>query len=250
MAAKVFRSSPKDSAKPGYYACGMNRGPNIAAVAALVGDPSRAIMLDVLLDGRARTAGELAREANVTPATASGHLAKLVDGDLLAVAHQGRHRYFRLASAEVAHLLESLAVFAGERRVPKTPRFPKDDAMRTGRTCYDHLAGRLGVALADGLVAGGFLDRLDDGFAITAEGGAKFERLGVDMATLQRRSRPLVRSCVDWSERRFHLAGSLGVGLLDLMMDREWLRRAEGRTVTVTPTGQRGFREAFGIPLG
>ncbi|NQW09061.1 MAG: helix-turn-helix transcriptional regulator [Alphaproteobacteria bacterium] len=228
----------------------MNRGPNIAAVAALVGDPSRAIMLDVLLDGRVRTAGELAREANVTPATASGHLAKLVDGDLLAVAHQGRHRYFRLASAEAAHLLESLAVFAGERRVPKTPRFPKDDAMRTGRTCYDHLAGRLGVALADGLVASGYLDRLDDGFAITTDGGARFARAGLDMAVLQARSRPLIRGCVDWSERRFHLAGSLGAGLLDLMTTRHWLRRADGRTVVVTPSGHRGLAEAFGVTLG
>lgn len=250
MAAQVFRSSPKDAVQCIGYVDGMNRGPNIAAVAALVGDPSRAIMLDVLLDGRARTAGELAREANVAPATASGHLAKLVDGDLLAVAHQGRHRYFRLASAEAARLLESLAVFAGERRVPKTPRFPKDEAMRTGRTCYDHLAGRLGVALADGLVAGGFLDRLDDGFAITGEGGSKFERLGLDMATLRRSSRPLLRSCVDWSERRFHLAGGLGAGLLRLMMDRKWLHHTEGRTVVMTPTGLRGLREAFGVTLG
>lgn len=228
----------------------MNRGPNIAAVAALVGDPSRAIMLDVLLDGRARTAGELAREANVSPATASGHLAKLLDGALLAVAHQGRHRYFRLASAEAAHLLESLAVFAGERRIPKTPRFPKGEAMRTGRTCYDHLAGRLGVALADGLVASGYLDRLDDGFAITTAGGEKFERAGLDMTALRDRPRPLIRSCVDWSERRFHLAGSLGAGLLDVMMTRNWLRRTDGRTVTMTPNGHRGLKQAFGVTLG
>lgn len=203
-------------------------------------------MLQTLMDGRARTAGELACEAGVTPATASGHLAKLVDGRLLAVAHQGRHRYFRIASAEAAEALERLAAFAADRPEPRTPRFPCGEAMRRGRTCYDHLAGRLGIALADGLVAKGYLDLLDDSFRVTGAGEQAFVDFGIDVPALRAAKRPLVRACLDWSERRPHVAGALGAALCRRINDLGWVGRTGDRAVILNPQGRRGLREVFG----
>jgi len=227
----------------------------LAEVAALLADAGRAGMVVALWDGSARPAGELARIAGVTPATASGHLARLVAGGVLRVEPRGRHRYFRLAGPDVAAALEALA-----RVLPPHPGRDAFDAelppLRRARLCYDHLAGRLGVALADALVAGGYAELGSDAGMVTPSGMALFGRLGLDVEALlarrgQRATRVLCRPCLDWSERRAHLAGAVGAALCAHSFAKGWIRRIEGtRAVAVTPKGQRTFREEFGIRLG
>jgi DNA-binding transcriptional ArsR family regulator len=224
-----------------------------AEVAALAGDPARAGMLHALMDGRALTASELARVAGITPQTATGHLTRMTAVGLLRVEKQGRHRYHRLASAAVAQMMESIMQVAssleGDR--PKLVVGPRDKALQAARTCYDHLAGRLGVALADALVAAGRAELAADAGVIT-EGGIEFlARLGIDTEALlsrqvKRRARVLCRPCLDWSERRPHLAGALGAALCAHSFARGWIRRVDGsRAVTITPDGYRVFREQF-----
>jgi DNA-binding transcriptional ArsR family regulator len=225
-----------------------------AEVAALAGDPARAGMLHALMDGRALTASELARVAGITPQTASGHLARMAAAGLVRVAQQGRHRYHRLASPAVARMMESIMqVASGSDSTWQAPvTGPRDAALRAARTCYDHLAGRLGVALADGLAAGGYLELADDAGLVTGTGVALFGRIGIDLDALAAsrgtRARILCRPCLDWSERRPHLAGAVGAALCARSFDEGWIRRIPGtRAVTVTPKGQRVFREIFGV---
>lgn len=227
-----------------------------AEVAALVGDPARAGMLHALMDGRALTASELAGVAGIAPQTASGHLARMTAAGLVKVASQGRHRYYRLAAPAVARMIESIMQVASDmpplRPAPRTG--PRDAALRAARTCYDHLAGRLGVALADGLVAGGHVELADDAGLVTEAGMALFGRLGIDVGALAasraKRARLLCRPCLDWSERRPHLAGTVGAALCTRSFEEGWIRRIEGtRAVAVTPKGQRVFREALGVRL-
>jgi DNA-binding transcriptional ArsR family regulator len=223
---------------------------NIAEIAALVGDPSRANMLAAMFDGRALTAGELAQTAEVSAATASGHLGKLVQGRLVTVAVQGRHRYFRLASAEVARMLEQIAVVAGD--VPTAPRAtPRVPAhLREARTCYDHMAGRLGVAIADGLTARGAIVLGADAGEVTAAGGALFDRIGLRLAAPPGSRRLLCRPCLDWSERRPHLAGLVGTAILERSLELGWVRQGpERRALTLTPVGRRRFAEDLGATL-
>ena len=223
---------------------------DIARVGALMGDPSRAAMLMALMSGEALTVGELAFRAGVALPTASGHLAQLADGGLLAVAKQGRHRYYRLAGPEVAHAVETLSdlaiqVFPSRRRV-----MPEDAPLRRARTCYDHLAGRLGVALADGLVEHRVLRRADDGLALVRRGSGEelLHSWGIDVASLETSRRPMVRTCIDWTERRPHLAGALGAAIVDCFLDAGWIRRRrDDRAVSVTPLGQRRLREELGV---
>jgi DNA-binding transcriptional ArsR family regulator len=223
---------------------------DIARVGALMGDPSRAAMLMALMSGEALTAGELAFRAGVALPTASGHLAQLADGGLLAVAKQGRHRYYRLAGPAVAHAVETLSdlaiqVFPSRRRV-----MPEDAPLRRARTCYDHLAGRLGVALADGLVEHRVLRRADDGLALVRRGSgeALLYSWGIDVASLETSRRPMVRTCIDWTERRPHLAGALGAAIVDRFLDAGWIRRRrDDRAVSVTPLGQRRLKEELGV---
>ena len=227
----------------------MSEGPNIAQVGALVGDPARAAMLTALLGGRALTAGELARHAGVTPQTASGHLARLEDGGLLARETQGRHRYFRLASPEAAALVESLGVFVA-RAEADVRTGPRDPALRRARVCYDHLAGEVAVGLLDALVAGGAIDRRDDSLVLTRTGRARLEAFGIDLDAADRERRPLCRACLDWSVRRHHLAGALGAAMLSRLVVLGWLRRTEGSRVLVpSPAGLAGLRGSFGLPL-
>jgi DNA-binding transcriptional ArsR family regulator len=217
-------------------------GMNLAEVASLVGDPGRANMLASLMDGRALTAGELAFAAGVTPATASGHLAKLTRGRLLAAVAQGRHRYFRLASPEVARMLESIMLVGAEQPQPRraTPRV--DPRLREARTCYDHLAGRLGVALADVLVTEGSILLGREAGEVTPSGLARFEALGVRLDGPKATRRLLCRPCLDWSERRPHLAGRLGAAMLQRFLALGWLvRPRDGRAVQITEDGRQGF---------
>lgn len=226
-----------------------------AEIAALAGDPARAGMLHALMDGRALTATELARVAGIAPQTASGHLARMTAGGLLSVEKQGRHRYHRLASPAVARMMESVMRVASDLEPTRRPLRvgPRDAALRAARTCYDHLAGRLGVALADALVAGGYAELTNEAGLITEEGIALLGRIGIDVDALaarrsNRAPRILCRPCLDWSERRPHLAGSLGAALCSHGFKQGWIRRLDGtRAVAVTPKGERAFREQFGV---
>lgn len=222
----------------------MNDGPLIASIAALIGDPGRANMMTALMDGRALTASELGGAAGVTLQTASGHLARLVDSGLLAVRKQGRHRYFRLSGPDVAEALEALMGLAQRTGAVRLRTGPRDAALREARICYDHLAGERGVALLDALRGKGLVNGEED-LSLTESGRAFFERLGVDLDRLEGARRPICRPCLDWSERRAHLGGALGAALLDLMADRKWLRREEGRVIRFSPAGTREFQRAF-----
>lgn len=222
----------------------------IAEMAAAMGEPARAAMLAALMDGRAMTATELARVAGIAPPTASGHLARLVAARLVAAERHGRHRYHRLAGAEAARLIESMMQMAGAAPAPHAvPRFgPRDAALRQARTCYDHLAGRLGVGLADALVAGGWVAMEGEAAWMTEAGQARFGALGIPLPQAARHGRPGCRPCLDWSERRPHLAGRLGAALCSHAFGQGWVHRVEGtRAVTVTPKGRLALREAFGL---
>ncbi|MEV0226857.1 winged helix-turn-helix domain-containing protein [Streptomyces sp. NPDC050704] len=223
----------------------------LARLASLLADETRAGFLLVLLDGRAWTAGELARYAGVAASTASEHLGKLVAGGLLTEERQGRHRYVRLADARVAQLVEDLtaqvAPAAAER--PRTLRESSaGSAMARGRTCYDHLAGRLGITVTDALTGLGLL-RQDTGFALTDEGVRWFGDLGVPLVRTGRR--PLARACLDWTERRPHLAGVAGAALCRYALDEGWcVRIGSERAVKVTDKGERVLSELLGIEAG
>jgi len=211
-------------------------------------------MLHALMDGRALTATELARVAGVTPQTASGHLARMASAGLVVPEKQGRHRYYRLASPAVAQMLESIMrVAAGlEALRPAPATGPRDSAMRAARTCYDHLAGHLGVALAEALVARGHVELTQDAGLVTDTGITLFAQIGIDVAphvvARGKATRVLCRPCLDWSERRPHLAGAIGAALCARSFDQGWIRRLQGtRAVVVTPEGWRIFRDAIGL---
>ncbi len=218
----------------------------LAEVAALLGEPGRAGMVTALWDGSARPAGELARIAGVTPATASSHLSRLVAGGLLRVEPRGRHRYYRLASAQVALAVEALALVL-------TPHVASDEAaapvpaLRRARLCYDHLAGGLGVAVSDALVERRLLTMRGGAYALPPAGRQWFERFGIEITSLEHGRRPMLRSCIDWTERREHLGGSLGAALAAHLIERDWIRRVRGeRSLLVTAAGRRGLQRALG----
>jgi len=226
-------------------------------IAALAGDPSRAVMLHALMDGRALTASEMARAAGITPQTVSDHLARMVAAGLLSVVKQGRHRYHRLASPLVAQMMESImqVASASEPTRPQLTVGPRDKSLRAGRTCYDHLAGRLGVALAASLVADGYVELTDDAGLVTNDGVAFLGGIGIDMDALlarggKRSKRVLCRPCLDWSERRPHLSGAVGAALCAHSLKNDWIRRIDDtRAVMVTPKGRRVFRDKLGMHL-
>lgn len=216
----------------------MRDGPHIARIAALIGDATRAEMLSTLMGGQALTATELATACEVTKQTASAHLARLLDAQLVEVWPQGRHRYYRLADEDVAQLLEQLmgvAMRAGATRVRTGPREP---ALREARVCYDHLAGERGVALLDSLLARRLLRSSGDELQLTTKGAAFFRERGIDTDALDTGRRPLCRGCLDWSARRQHLAGALGAAMLQRIYTLRWARRAkDSRAVVFTPAG-------------
>ncbi|CAM5566102.1 ArsR/SmtB family transcription factor [Streptomyces narbonensis] len=221
---------------------------DLAALAALFADESRATFLLALLDGRAWTAGELARHAGLAPSTASEHLGKLVAGGVLTEERQGRHRYVRLADPGIAHLVEDLAARSEPAHAapPRTLRAASAGrAMARGRTCYDHLAGRLGITITEAMTARGLL-RQDTGFALTDRGVAWFEELGAPLVRAGRR--PVARGCLDWTERRPHLAGIAGAALCRHALDSGWcVRIGTERAVKVTAEGEAALHGTLGI---
>jgi DNA-binding transcriptional ArsR family regulator len=223
--------------------------PRLARIAALVADPSRARMLAFLLSGEYASAGELARTASVGPATASAHLVKLVDAGLLVCEPRGRHRYFRIADADVAHALEALAMVAERSSHDRAWSAPARLRLREARCCYGHLAGRRGVALLERLLALGWLEDAPDGYALTDAGVAGLARLGFDAAALRAgASRRIAYPCLDWSERRDHLAGKLASGLLAHFIERGWLRRlGTERALELTPPGQQALASLMAV---
>ena len=235
----------------------MTSNADFAEIAALAGDPARAGMLHALMDGRALTASELARVAGVAPQTASGHLNRMTTAGLLKVEKQGRHRYHRLASPGVARMMESIMQVASDMTPPRTRLTvgPREVALRRARTCYDHLAGRLGVALTDALVAASYAELTNEAGLVTETGIDFLVRMGVDRDALlaprtKRSRRVLCRPCLDWSERRWHLAGAVGAAICAHSFASGWIRRMDAtRAVLITPKGLQVFREHFGANI-
>jgi DNA-binding transcriptional ArsR family regulator len=219
----------------------------VAEIGSLLGDPARVNMMIALIDGRSRTARELADAAGITPQTASSHLGKLHAAGMIQVDRQGRHHYHRIASSEVARLIEQMHIAGSalaERRSAK--HGPRDPAMRKLRSCYDHLAGEIAVELCDRLVRTG--DHIPGDATVTRDGSALLAAIGVQVDQLDRGRRHFCRTCLDWSERRPHLSGTVGAVLLQQLKDLGWVRqRPAGRTLDLTRAGERGLEQAFGI---
>ncbi|MEM9631048.1 MAG: winged helix-turn-helix domain-containing protein [Pseudomonadota bacterium] len=226
----------------------MKDGPDIARIGALIGDPARANILGALMSGKALTATELAVEAGITGQTASSHLKKLMEGGLLTQAKQGRHRYFALAGPEVGATLEAIMGLAARKGHLRTRTGPKDPAMRAARVCYDHLAGDMAVRIFNSLQSRDFLQTSSDkgGLDLTVAGKNFVTDFGIDLDHLASGRRPLCRACLDWSERRNHLAGSLGAAFLTRFQEEGWLRREkDSRVVHISARGNTELRKLF-----
>jgi DNA-binding transcriptional ArsR family regulator len=229
----------------------MKEGPNIAHIAALIGDPARANMLTALMSGKALTASELAGEAGVTLQTASSHLSKLDQGGLVRPRRQGRHKYFSLASDEVARVLEGLMGLAAGAGQLRSRSGPKEPALRKARICYNHLAGDMGVQLFDSLVRRGFLRTQREALDLSRDGRAFVTDFGIDVERLESGRMPVCRECLDWSERRSHLAGSLGRAFLGLFEEMGWVTLEKAaRIVRFSPAGETAFASSFPPPSG
>jgi DNA-binding transcriptional ArsR family regulator len=224
---------------------------NMVEVAALIGDTARATMLAALMGGQALTGSELAYLARVSRPTASEHLAKLVEARLLSVTRKRRFNYYRIASPLVAQMLESMKAFAGIEMPPRyQPRSARDDALRFARTCYDHLAGGVAVAIADALVAKGYMVLGDDGGELTRSGAMFLGDFGAELQTSPQSRRIFCRPCLDWSERRYHVAGHVGAEICRCCLQFGWFERErDGRALRLTPAGAAGLRDRFGVEL-
>ena len=224
----------------------MKEGPDIAYTAALIGDPARANMLTALMSGKSLTVSELAEEAGVTIQTASSHLSKMEEGGLLRRRKQGRHKYFSLATEDVAHVLESLMGLAAGAGHLRKRTGPKDESLRKARVCYNHLAGDMGTRLFDSLLAQGFVDVAAKDVILTDQGADFVTGFGIDLEALLKRKVPLCRECLDWSERRPHLAGSLGRAFLGRFEALTWAKRDhKSRAVLFSASGDAAFTKAF-----
>jgi DNA-binding transcriptional ArsR family regulator len=229
----------------------MKDGPDIARLAALIGDPARASILTALMAGRALTAGECAREAGITASTASGHLMQLVGARLLIVEVQGRHRYYRIADADVAEAIEALMGLAARVGLSRTRTGPREPALRRARLCYDHLAGAVAVKLYARLIENGLVAAAINGLTLTSRGRARFAAERIDLSSLEARSRPLCRACLDWSERRPHLAGSLGAAIAGVAIQRGWCRKDQNsRALTFRPGGEEALLAITDVGCG
>lgn len=228
----------------------MSNAPQIAEVAALVGDPARASMLCALLGGRALTATELAHAAGVSPQTTSGHLGKLHAARLLVLMKQGRHRYYRLAGPQVGQMLEGIMNVALQGPPRYQPKTRLDDAMRHARTCYDHFAGALGVSLTDRMIERELVVLGDEAGEVTSTGVKFFSTLGVDLSAARARRRVFCRPCLDWTERRPHIGGAVGAALAQRCFELKWVERIrDSRALRITPAGHRGLMEHFALSV-
>ncbi len=226
----------------------MKEGPDIAHIAALIGDPARANMLTALMSGKALTVSELAEEASFTIQTASSHLSKLDQGGLLRPRKQGRHKYFSLANDDVAQVLEGLMGLAAGSGHLRTRTGPKDLELRQARVCYNHLAGDMGTQMFDSLMAQGHLVLEQEGLQLTPSGATFVRTLNIDLDALTQNKSPLCRECLDWSERRSHLAGSLGRALLSRFEELSWAtRNQKTRIVSFSDDGAREFERLFSV---
>ena len=226
-------------------------GTDYAAVAKLLASPARSAVVDALMEGRALTAGELARTAGVRASTVSEHLSELLDGGLVSVVKTGRHRYYRLSSADVAGALEAFSRICPATPVRSLRQSTADRSLRLARLCYDHVAGTLGVALLDRMSGAGWLvSGTGADFEVTSTGTEALAGIGIDLERCRQARRHFARSCLDWSERRPHLAGALGAAITGALFDMEWLRKAaSGRGVQLTGQGERGLRSTFGVDM-
>ncbi|MCM0626153.1 ArsR/SmtB family transcription factor [Lysinibacillus capsici] len=228
----------------------MGINPNMAEIAALLGETSRATILASMMDGRFHTASELAYMAAIKPQTASFHLAKLVEGKLIKVEKQGRHRYFQLAGEDIAQFLESFLAISPPPEVRSLKQSSQIKLLQDARTCYDHLAGKLGVQLTESMLKAGYLTLEGKQFVLTDEGILFFTTFGIDLTALKRKRRSFSHACLDWSERRYHLAGALGCELLNQFFNLGWLLRVPSiRAIKVTEKGKIGFKEVFHLDL-
>jgi len=228
----------------------MGINPNMAEIAALLGETSRATILASMMDGRFHTASELAYMAAIKPQTASFHLAKLVEGKLIKVEKQGRHRYFQLAGEDIAQFLESFLAISPPPEVRSLKQSSQIKLLQDARTCYDHLAGKLGVQLTESMLKAGYLTLEGKQFVLTDEGTLFFTTFGIDLTALKRKRRSFSHACLDWSERRYHLAGALGSELLNQFFNLGWLLRVPSiRAIKVTEKGKLGFKEVFHLDL-
>jgi DNA-binding transcriptional ArsR family regulator len=228
----------------------MSNAPQMAEVAALVGDPARANILCALLGGRALTATELAYAAGVSPQTASAHLGKLLTARLLLLAKQGRHRYYRLAGPHVGQMLESIMNVALTGPPRFQPQSKLDQRLRHARTCYDHLAGMLGVGLAERLTERGFIILGDEAGEVTPAGADFLSGLGVDLSSARARRRIFCRPCLDWTERRPHIGGAVGAALASRCFELKWIERMrDSRAIAITPAGRRGLMEILALSI-
>ena len=229
---------------------GVSNAPHIAEVAALVGDPARANILCALLGGRALTATELAFAAGVSPQTASGHLGKLHAARLLALMKQGRHRYYRLAGPHVGQMLESIMSVALTGPPRFQPRSKLDEKLRQARTCYDHIAGVLGVGISDKLTEREYVVLGDEAGEVTEAGADFLSRLGVDLSAARAKRRVFCRPCVDWTERRPHIGGAVGAALASRFFALKWIERVrDNRVLIITMAGRRGLRDSLGLAI-
>jgi DNA-binding transcriptional ArsR family regulator len=220
----------------------------MAELASLVGDVSRAKILAALMDGRASTALELSLAARVTPQTTSSHLAKLLAANLLAVEKQGRHRYYRLSSPQVAHTLETIMALTPHGPLRHRAKSKIDDDLRKARMCYDHVAGLVGVGISDALIKRGHIVFDGDAGEVTDAGRKFFAKLGIDLSEPQKSHRIFCRPCLDWSERRPHLAGHVGAQIANFCLERSWLARKKGsRALTIERPGMKMLQRTFGV---
>lgn len=216
--------------------------------ASLIGDPTRASILWTLMDGRAFTATELAISANTSPQNISMHLGKLLDADLLCVEKQGRHKYYRFSNKEVAYALEAMANLVPKSEIPSKNKTEKYPPIKFCRTCYDHLAGKIGVALTDSLLEQNIIKENNNAFEISAEGKKWFADFGINLEEAQKQKRIFLKPCLDWSERRNHIAGSVGTLLFNKMKNEDWLRKTENsRAIIVTAKGEKELLKYFKI---
>ncbi|KKD53176.1 MULTISPECIES: ArsR/SmtB family transcription factor [Paenibacillus] len=229
----------------------MSTKSNVAMIASLVSEPSRAAILTALLDGRFHTASELAHMAGIKPQTTSFHLAKMTEAQVITVEKQGRHRYYGIQDPEVAQVMESLLSIAPPVPIKSLKQASENEAIRLARTCYDHVAGHLGVQIMSFFMQKGILSEDQDGLHITQQGEIFFADFQINLKNTRQKRRSFSHKCLDWSERRHHLAGALGSALLDRLFELHWVEHLPTtRAIRITAEGKRGFKEVFSIEIG